>query len=1045
MRGRGARGRRPTNQGRGGKGNVRVQEEIKPVDVVDEPEIGNITKNDSWLNHLPPVEKPDEELHKQLSEERKERRKNKVNAFCKCEVEGILNYAFTARKRVFDEEFYDTRDFRKLRTAYRSGLLTPDPPDPNYRSPKDCFSTELSPNHTLESHHYLHFFSDSLQEDISNVFGVSITDDHVDDPNPMFSENLKQLQNDMQIFQQPFIPYEKIIFPYIICIIGPQSSGRTTIAQFFQKAFDIHIIHVMNQPFYPGKRKNTTAEIEVEPQPEYYLKDAILIPFTDDKTIVSTIVTTMKDNYDGKGFLISGYPTAKNQLVLLEKALAAANIGSSGKSSPKSSPRGSTRGKAKNVINGLIFTSYNDPERERIVDPETGNVYKRGFHMPCIADLIEHIPTHFRTDVQIIKDRLQTLTAPEYPILNPKQVQEITKLEAAMKKIYKTILIPPCENISQVLESLDTFLLDLFKNNEELLPPTPFMTLIHPSVLIKPGLCFTAIQTWHDCLEKFGRGIADQSNLASTLPNKLDVLIHGAIDRYQLLISQKDTRDDLCDKFMSNLSDFGNQFILIWELSLKVRNHNFDLIDDVIDKSGLIELLLEIRKSPKMIFIALIQKIFFTKWFYDSYVSELLTKDEFSDQSLFTELQMDRKPLPDFDFQLTIPLREFSLFKSSAHFNIGMPPLDVPSLHLPSVGSSLDLQPQTSRPSKPKPDPLLSVGVPLTSRRTKEDIVKERRHLARIRGFDYLLENIGGLEERPQDDIFFDANKVCMMLNILPFDSKTSFDDTLKYAEDFFEHLLHQLDNKLLLEEVRATEVVFKKFTTLCKRKETSMVNAVFDLRDSLITYTYSKCTREMEIFTRRIRYLRKYGTIDQPLFEYDFKEINPEIENLAYLMNSFEVPIIVQKLVQPEEMFKIAQEAEARNMRFASATEFLQMVNDIMPEEDNSNIELCLRILECVECFDIKKFLMSFCRFREDEKQLFDIMPDPEPVIEIPEPTQVISEEEEDTNDTSSAEQATSISTQGSKKSSRSLHSSKSTRSSRSNRSSKSNRSNIE
>jgi hypothetical protein len=99
--------------------------------------------------------------------------------------------------------------------------------------------------------------------------------------------------------------------------------------------------------------------------------------------------------------------------------------------------------------------------------------------------------------------------------------------------------------------------------------------------------CFPGISTWHRCIELFGRTIADQSNLVSTLPTKLDVLIKAATDRYAMMISRRDGRLQACRDFMGlPQRDMSGHFRRIWDDSIRIRNSHFEFVDEVIDKSG---------------------------------------------------------------------------------------------------------------------------------------------------------------------------------------------------------------------------------------------------------------------------------------------------------------------------------------------------------------------------------------------------------------------------------------------------------------------------
>jgi hypothetical protein len=171
--------------------------------------------------------------------------------------------------------------------------------------------------------HYLHFESDSLLADLSDVFGVAIREDDVQDVNPIFNKLLHGLQKDMQPYLREYKPYDRIPFPFIVCVVGPRASGRTTVCQFLQRAFDVTIIECRQLPGEAkskGKPPPETAT-EAEETIEYPLTDSVPVRYRDDKDCVQQLATAIKDRLgDGKGFVVCGYPTAKNQFANLEKA-----------------------------------------------------------------------------------------------------------------------------------------------------------------------------------------------------------------------------------------------------------------------------------------------------------------------------------------------------------------------------------------------------------------------------------------------------------------------------------------------------------------------------------------------------------------------------------------------------------------------------------------------------------------------------------------------------------------------------------------------------
>jgi hypothetical protein len=113
---------------------------------------------------------------------------------------------------------------------------------------------------------------------------------------------------------------------------------------------------------------------------------------------------------------------------------------------------------------------------------------------------------------------------------------------------------------------------------------------------------------------------------------------------------------------------------------------------------------------------------------------------------------------------------------------------------------------------------------------------EERVETATYRGFAALLESLKLSTDHPPDSIFFDSDAACTALEIPRFEGRgVNINEAILYAEQFFAHLALALVNPLLVEEARIARVLFYKFTTLCQRKEMSMVNTVFDLKNTLV------------------------------------------------------------------------------------------------------------------------------------------------------------------------------------------------------------------
>jgi hypothetical protein len=132
----------------------------------------------------------------------------------------------------------------------------------------------------------------------------------------------------------------------------------------------------------------------------------------------------------------------------------------------------------------------------------------------------------------------------------------------------------------------------------------------------------------------------------------------------------------------------------------------------------------------------------------------------------------------------------------------------------------------------------------------------------------------------------------------------------MRYADAFFGHLAANLSDALLVGEVQSAKIIYKKFTHLCSRKESSIVNVIFDLRDALVKYAYAKCTHEMELFSVRFR-LSKAGKEAGPPFEFDVNSVNLRIRHLAALFAESDPAVDCQSLVGRATIFALARECQ--------------------------------------------------------------------------------------------------------------------------------------
>jgi hypothetical protein len=166
---------------------------------------------------------PDRELHRRLLLEHNRQHVRKVTSICRSELDAILTFALRSAAQSHDPDFALSRAARRLRYEFRNGGLNRDS-----KSVGDVdlgLRTPLAPLHTLEVGHYLHFHSESLLADLSAVFLVRLSESRVEDPNPILGRFLSAIQDDMQPFLNDFHPFDRIRFPFVVCVVGRPSAS----------------------------------------------------------------------------------------------------------------------------------------------------------------------------------------------------------------------------------------------------------------------------------------------------------------------------------------------------------------------------------------------------------------------------------------------------------------------------------------------------------------------------------------------------------------------------------------------------------------------------------------------------------------------------------------------------------------------------------------------------------------------------------------------------------------------------------------------------
>jgi hypothetical protein len=369
-----------------------------------------------------------------------------------------------------------------------------------------------------------------------------------------------------------------------------------------------------------------------------------------------------------------------------------------------------------------------------------------------------------------------------------------------------------------------------------------------------------------------------------------------------------DERKQMCENPDSDL------FHRVWESSVKRRNEILSYVDSIVKKSGLLELISQLRKAPNLVFISLIHRLFYMKWFVESF-RYLCEGSDAADASDFLEsLAIPNSVIPDINFQVNLT----------------------------------ETSPEGAQRPKPPSNP-------------HSDSEPKRI------GIDFMFEQSNSID--------FQKNDVCEQLGIPLFDGSFR-DDPIVFARNFFDHIEHNIQDEYLQEEARTSRTIFDKFVDIVVSKEQNMLSTTAGLKEKLVKLTHQKCSREMETFSRKFREMRG-SRINEPLFEYDFSTVRPEIRDLAMLaLQSTDFPIIAQKIVQGKLIPVIAERFASARCRFLHLDKFLEVLNSCSQVDlgQRRAIELCVRVYCCTACFDVKAVLLELVNDPNDRERVVAI-----------------------------------------------------------------------
>jgi len=534
-------------------------------------------KRDSWLDHLPPVIKPDEELHITLNKARKEKQKIKHYDFCRSELSAILNYSFFSLKNQEDPKI-----IRKGRISFQIGKFHEDQSE--FMEQKESNSKIISPYLSrikFTPKYLLKEFEMGYEESIQELYRVFGSEGL--DINHSFDNFLKKTDIGKLKYCETDNGNHKYQIPGILSIIGGSCSGKSTIYQFIQAHYDVKVIKVCSEsPLY-----------EVES------KDLVLIIGNDEKIISQSVSEAILSTPPEQGIILVDYPLSKNQMVFLER-LCQTQI--------------KNRNIPKSGIHGAIISTISPDEAlmqssKRYVDKSTGQVFHQDFYpssylgsnrYPLPEEYMAEYPCN--TEVSIASNKLHST---------------VLSIEKSYKKSGIPVLsVGLLEFAGLLFSSIESYLSSLFSISI----PKSNVKFQTKKELLYSKFCYDISYIWrYFCYPQFGGPIGNVYSKIVSIKKSVPVLEAHAKDKFILLINQDDNRIDEVHKFLNNSSNPISFFNTIWTQSNEMRFKWLSYIDDILLSSGLSSLYEALLGIEDEIFNALVRRFLIVRWYSESF------------------------------------------------------------------------------------------------------------------------------------------------------------------------------------------------------------------------------------------------------------------------------------------------------------------------------------------------------------------------------------------------------------------------------------------
>ena len=541
------------------------EQAVEEVQKIPEP------KRETWLDKIHWEEPPDQKLHNELSKKRREKTLQKHQKYCEEELMGIFNFAFATMNA-------DSKEIRRKRIAFDNGAFLPkiekngnnEINTINVNSKLKMCNT-MPPVETLPTTSNEEGFKElmrSLSKDKNFEF----------DANPVIEEMLKAAKRGLSKYIEPAAEIVKHDFPFIVCIIGNQCTGKTTIAQYMKDHLNARVCE-----YSPVKTEAA---------------DGIQIICGNDEKLISQemadIIPTLKE---GEGLIIVNYPTNKQQLATLERAISMKEV------------------QGMSVIHGLIKTDFSqaDPHvvsNSRLIDRKTGRVFGEHFFMP------DFISLEYQNEA-----KLEPFVAADDT--NMKNQQNILAIEKSLKKSI-CATIPLCKCITELVFIVNNFVtaLGTTKDIDISIKPSRFRSR---QEYLYSKFCYDVTKQWEkECLPKLQCYLGKAFSQLMSVEKMSKELKETALTKFVLKINCRDQRNTVIPALLKERNR-AKIFNAVWDQVAMMKSENLVDAKKIIDASGFTTIGGFGIETFKLLVTGMIVRYCITFWFINSYKFALLS------------------------------------------------------------------------------------------------------------------------------------------------------------------------------------------------------------------------------------------------------------------------------------------------------------------------------------------------------------------------------------------------------------------------------------